>query len=194
LRSITEGEYISNAFRELCAKEGIKRELTAPHNPQDNGVAERKNRNIVGVAKAMLHDQGLPMFLWAEACNIVVFLQNRSPHKVLGRVTPEEAFTGKRPNVSHFRILGNLVYFHVPLESRKKLEPTTTKGIFVGYNEIAKAYRVYVSTLRRTLIMRDVRFEEGRAFRKSLEREQTATKDEDSRLPSRRLNHLLSQQ
>jgi transposase InsO family protein len=50
------GEYISNAFRDLCAKEGIKRELTTPHNPQQNGVDERKNRNIVGAAKATLHD------------------------------------------------------------------------------------------------------------------------------------------
>jgi transposase InsO family protein len=81
LRSDNGGEYISNAFRDLCAKEGIKRELTTPHNPQQNGVVERKNRNIVGVAKAMLHDQGLPMFLWAEACNTTVFLQNRSPQR-----------------------------------------------------------------------------------------------------------------
>jgi len=84
-RSDNGGEYISNAFRDLCAKEGIKRELTTPHNPQWNGVAERKNRNIMGAAKAMLHDQGLPMFLWVEACNTAVFLQNMSLHKVLGR-------------------------------------------------------------------------------------------------------------
>jgi len=98
---------------------------------------------------------------------------------VLNRATPEEAFTGKKPDVSHFRIFGSLVYCHVPSESRKKLEPTTVKGIFVGYNEIAKAYRVYVSTLRRTMIRRDVRFEEGRGLRKSLEREKTTTKDEE---------------
>lgn len=44
------------------------------------------------------------MFLWAEACNTVVFLQNRSPHRVLGRVTSEEAFTGKKHDVSHIKI------------------------------------------------------------------------------------------
>jgi hypothetical protein len=62
VRSDNGGEYISNAFRDLCAKEGIRRELTAPHNPQQNGVDERKNRNIVGAAKAMLHDRGCPCF------------------------------------------------------------------------------------------------------------------------------------
>jgi hypothetical protein len=111
------------------------------------------------------------MFLWVEACNTVVFIQNKCLHKVLGRATPEEAFTGKKLDVSHFRIFGRLIYCHVPSESRKKLEPMTVKGIFVVYSETTKAYRVYVPTLRRTMIRRDIRFEEGRALRKSLERE-----------------------
>ena len=96
LRSDNGGEYTSNDFKDFCAREGIKRELKVPYNPQQNGVAERKNRAIVGAARAMLHDQGLPFFLWAEACNTAVYIQNRSPHRVLGSKTPEEAFTGKK--------------------------------------------------------------------------------------------------
>ena len=61
------GEYILNEFKEFCSKEGIRRELIASHNPQQNGVAERKNRMIVSAAQAMLHDQGLSMHLWEEA-------------------------------------------------------------------------------------------------------------------------------
>ena len=60
LRSDNGGEYISGEFKEFCSKEGIQRELIATHNPQQNGVAERKNRMIVGAARAMLHAQGLP--------------------------------------------------------------------------------------------------------------------------------------
>ena len=56
LRSDNGGEYISNEFKDLRSKEGIRRELIAPHNPQQNGVAERKNRTIVGAARVMLHD------------------------------------------------------------------------------------------------------------------------------------------
>jgi transposase InsO family protein len=67
LRSDNGGEYISNEFKDFCSKEGIQRELIAPHNPQQNGVTERKNKTIVGVAGAMLHDQVLPMNLWVEA-------------------------------------------------------------------------------------------------------------------------------
>jgi hypothetical protein len=97
-------------------------------------VAERKNRAIIGAARSMLHDQGLPFFLWAEACNTAAYIQNRSPHKALGGRTPEEAFSGKKPEVGHFRIFGCLTYSHVPSEKRTKLEPTAERGILVGYD------------------------------------------------------------
>ena len=56
LRSDNGGEYISGEFKDLCRKEGIRRELIVPHNPQQNGVTKRKNKTIVGVARVMLHD------------------------------------------------------------------------------------------------------------------------------------------
>jgi hypothetical protein len=56
LRSNNGGEYTSNEFNDFCAREGIKRELTVPYNSQQNGVAERKNRAIVGAVRAMLYD------------------------------------------------------------------------------------------------------------------------------------------
>ena len=95
------GEYISNEFKVFCRKEGIRRELIVPNNPQQNEVAERKNIMIMGDAQAMLHDQGLPMHLWVEACNTVVYVKNRCLHRVIGMITLEEAFTGKKPNISH---------------------------------------------------------------------------------------------
>ena len=72
LTSENGGDYISNELKEFYAKEGIQSELTTPHNPQHNGVVERKNHNIFGVVRAMLHDQGLPLHLWASTCNIKV--------------------------------------------------------------------------------------------------------------------------
>eukprot|EP00253_Pinus_taeda_P034402 PITA_34402 len=93
LRSDNGGKYISDEFKDFCKAEGIRRELIAPHNPKQNGVVERKNRTIVGAAQAMLHDQGLPLHLWAEVCNTAVYVQNRCPHKILGMSTPEEAYS-----------------------------------------------------------------------------------------------------
>ena len=85
---------------------------------------------------------------------------------------------GKKLDMSHFYIFGNLLYYHVPSDSRKKMEPTTDKGIFMGYSEISKVTRVYIPTLMKKMIRSDVRLEEGRALRNSLEREKGATQKE----------------
>ena len=103
-----------------------------PHNPQQNGVAERKKKIIVGATRAMLHDQGRPMNLWVEACNTTIYVQKNCPHRVLGMSTLEEAFTCNKLDVYHFKIFGSFVYVHVIKNARKKLEPTAEVGIFLG--------------------------------------------------------------
>ena len=70
-------------------------------------------------------------------------MQNHCPHKILGISTPEEEFSGKRPDISHLRIFGSPVYIHVTKDARKKLELTAEVGIFVGYTETPHNYRVY---------------------------------------------------
>jgi hypothetical protein len=90
-----------------------------------------------------------------------------SPHKVVGSMTPEEAFSGKKLEVGHFWIFGCIKYSHVPCEKRKKLEPTTERGIFVGYSETSKSFHIYLPSSRKTVLRRDVKFEEDEAFRKS---------------------------
>jgi hypothetical protein len=172
LRLNNGGQYTSTEFNDFYAREGIKRELTVPYNLQHNRVVERKNKAIVGAARAMLHNQGIPLFLWTEACNTAIYLQNKSPHRVLGNKTPEEAFSVKKPKVGHFSIFECLTYSHVPSQKRTKLEPTTEKGIFVGYSETSKAFLIYIPSLRKTVVRRDVRFEENRAFRRSRDVEQ----------------------
>ena len=141
---------------EYCSAEGIKKEHTVPHTPQQNGVAEWKNRTMVGATKAMLFDQGLPLFLWVEAYRIAVYIQNRCPHTALGRKTPEEVFIGTRPDVSHIRIFNNVCYCHVHADNRKKLDPSGEKGLLVGYSEISKAYGVYIPARRWIIVSRDV--------------------------------------
>ena len=109
-------------------------------------------------ARAMLCNQGLPKFLWGEAANTAVYIQNRCPHSALESKTPEEVFSGKKPNVSHFRVFGCPVYFRVPKEKRSKLNDFGKKGMFVGYSETSKAYRVYVLGQREVEICHDVTF------------------------------------
>ena len=95
------------------------------------------------VARAMLHDQDLPMHLWAEAARIIVYVQNHTPHRVLENKTLEEVFSDKKPKVNHLRILSCPVHIHIPKEKRTKLDPSGKKGIFVVYSKSSKAYRIY---------------------------------------------------
>ena len=74
--------------------------------------------------------------------------------------TPEEAFTGKKPDVSHFKIFGSFVYVHVTKDARKKLEPTVEIGIFVGYTDTPCYYRVYFQNRRMTVVRQDIKFDE----------------------------------
>jgi hypothetical protein len=166
-KSNNGGEFTSNEFKALCGEAGIKRELSTSYNPQQNGVAERKNRTIMEAVKAMLHDQNLLKHLWAEAARNAVYVQNRTPHHVLGSKTLEEMFTGEKPEVSDLRIFGFPVYMHVPKDKRSKLDPSGKKGIFVGYSETLKAYRVYIPGHKQVEIRRDVTFDEDAAFNNS---------------------------
>ena len=93
-------------------------------------------------ARAMLHDQDIPMHLWAEAARTTVYVHNRTPHRVLENKAPEEVFSEKKLEVSHLRIFNCPVYIHIPKEKRTKLDPLGMKGIFVGYSKSSKAYRI----------------------------------------------------
>jgi hypothetical protein len=117
--------------------------------------------------KTMIHDQDLPMCLWVEVAMAVVYVQNRLSHNTLGFKTPEEMFTEKKLEVSHLKIFGCLVFIHIPKEKRNKLEPSGKKGIFVGYCEVSKAFRIYIPGHHHIEINRDVTFDEEATLKKS---------------------------
>jgi hypothetical protein len=159
IRSNNGGEYTSKELVSFCKEVGIRRELIFPHNPQQNGVVERKHRTIEESVKEMMNDQNLSMFLWGEETMTVVYIQNRSPHRILKNMTPEEAFSRKKPSVEHLRIFGCLIYIHVPKDNKNNLEPSGKKGIFVGYSESSKSYKICVPGQKKVEISRDVTFD-----------------------------------
>ena len=88
LHSDQGGEYKSWDFNKYCKDNGIVQQFTVPHTPQQNGVAERKNRALVECARSMMKGKNLSNVFWAEAINTVVYLKNRSPTRCLDGVTP----------------------------------------------------------------------------------------------------------
>lgn len=82
--------------------------------------------------RVVLYDQNMPCYLWAKACSITMYIQNKVPHKVLCKMTIEEAFTRKKPDVSHFRIFGSLTHYHIRGDTCYKLDQTTERRYLWG--------------------------------------------------------------
>ena len=113
----------------------------------------------------------------------MVFLQNHCPHWILGMSTLEEAFTGKKPDVSYFKFFGSSLYVHVRKDARKKIEPTTKIGIFLGYTDTPHNYWVYFPNITMTIVIQDIKFDEEKSMRLSLERELDLHADEELLVP-----------
>jgi hypothetical protein len=114
----------------------------------------------------MIHDQDNSMCLWEEVAMAVVYIQNQLSHNTLGFKTPEEMFTGKKPEVSHLKIFDCPIFIHILKEKRNKLEPSGKKGIFVGYYEVSKAFRIYILGHRHIEINKDVTFDDEATLNK----------------------------
>ncbi len=154
------GEYFSNEFSEYLKEHGIQRKYSCSYSPQQNGVAERKNKHIVKITRAMLNEKNLLNYFWAKAVTTAIYIMNRTPTTAIHGVTPEEKFTGKKPDVSHLRVFGCIAYVHVPNEKRSKLNPKVKKCIFIGYSSKQKGYKCFNPSIQKLQVNRDVVFDE----------------------------------
>lgn len=158
LQSDNGKEYENKNFNSLLEQHGILRRLTAPYNPQQNGVSERRNRTLMETARCLLIQSGLPSVFWAEAVNTANYIRNRSPSTKLNGKTPFEAWYGKAPDVTDFKRFGCDVFVMNRKPGRSKLEPKSRKGIFVGYSQESKAYRIWIPEEKKIEVSRDVKF------------------------------------
>ena len=137
---------------------GIQYEPTAPYNPHQNGVAERGFRTHFDRVRSILHAAGMPQQFWGEALAYAVYTKNRLPTKAVDGMTPIEAWTGTKPNISHLRPFGCLAYHHKEPKGRK-LEYKSEKCRFVGYGA-SNQYRLWSIESRKIIISAHTRFDE----------------------------------
>ncbi|CAL2228256.1 unnamed protein product [Prunus armeniaca] len=161
LRTDRGGEYCSKEFDAFCKEKGIKRQLTTAYTPQQNGVSERKNRTILNMVRSLLVKGRIPKKFWPEAVLWSVHILNRSPTFSVKNMTPQEAWSGLKPAVDHFRVFGCIAYAHIPDEKRKKLDDKSEKCVFLGVSEVSKAYKLYNPVTKKIVVSRDVIFDEN---------------------------------
>ena len=164
LRTDRGGEFTSIEFNSFCKTSGISRQLTAAYTPQQNGIAERKNRTIMNSTRSMLVDRKVPKEFWPEAVNWTVYLLNRSPTVVVHDKTPEEVWKNQVPSIEHLKVFGWVGYVHIADQKRKKLDNKSEKCVHLGVSKESKAYRMYNPITKRIVISRDVTFVEDEGW------------------------------
>ncbi|GKB79681.1 putative ribonuclease H-like domain-containing protein [Tanacetum coccineum] len=141
-------EFKNREMNQFCEKKGILRQYSVARTPQQNGVAERRNRTLIEAARTMLADSKLPTTFWAEAVNTACYVQNRvlvvKPHNK----TPYEIFHGRTPTLSFMRPFGCPVTILNTIDHLGKFDGKANEGFFVGYSLNSKAFRVFNNRTR----------------------------------------------
>ena len=161
---------IDNARENLSLGENLRKtfgiaiEPTTAYTHEQVGVAERYNRTLVTRIRAMLLGAGLPRILWGEAAHTACYLGNRIPKKYDDQLsTPEERWSNQKPSLDHIRIFGCVAYAHLTKEQRRdKIDPTSIRGILVGYTPTSRQYRIYNPENRTVKRYSTIRFDETR--------------------------------
>ncbi|KAG2953580.1 hypothetical protein PC118_g24944 [Phytophthora cactorum] len=109
----------------------------------------------------MLHHAKLDKCFWAEAAMTAIYVKNRLPSPKIEHKTPFEIVYKSKPSVKHMRVFGCRTYILTPKEKRLKWDPKARAGIFLGYEEVSKAYRLYDIEAGQVVISRDVNFDES---------------------------------
>ncbi|KAL2251279.1 UNVERIFIED_CONTAM: Retrovirus-related Pol polyprotein from transposon TNT 1-94 [Sesamum indicum] len=172
-RSDRGGEFTTNKFKAFCKEHDIYRPMTTPYSPQQNGVAERKNRTILNMVRSMLESKNMPNKYWVEAVSCAVYLMNRCHTKSIRGITPQEAWSVYKPSVSHLRVFGSIAYMHIPNVKRTKLDNKSEKYLFIGYDQSSKGYKLHKPITGNIVISRDVEFDEEGVWEWSTSKRET---------------------
>ena len=165
LRSDNGGEYNSFELKHFLEEQGIVHQTTCPDTPQQNGVAERKNRHLLEVVRASLFEANMPSSYWGEALTSAVYLINRTPSCSIDFQTPHQALNKcvNAPSVPNLQphVFGCVVFVHLHKHQRHKLAPQALKCVFVGYAMYQKGYRCYHLPIEQMFVTMDVNFHEN---------------------------------
>ena len=149
LRTDNALEFVQTSLRTFCADRGIIHQTTCPHTSQQNGVAERKHRQLVDITRTLLIEMHVLSYLWSDALMTATYLQNRLPSAPLGGAIPLHRL---QPTSSLFslppRVFGCVAFVQDHSPSLSKLAPRALKGVFVGYSMTQKGYQVYFPNTR----------------------------------------------
>ncbi|WMV25609.1 hypothetical protein MTR67_018994 [Solanum verrucosum] len=151
--------------------QGIIHQTSCPYTPQQNGVAERKNRHLIETVRTLLIESHVPLRFWGDAVLSSCYLINRMPsssiqNQVLHSILYPQSHLYSIPP----RVFGSTCFVHNLAPGKDKLTPRALKCVFLGYSRVQKGYRCYSHDLRRYLMSADVTFFESQPYYTSSDR------------------------
>jgi hypothetical protein len=153
-------EFLNHSMATWCQAHGIEHQHTLPDSPQQNGIAERRNRTLLNMVRCMLTFSKAPQSFWGFALLYASHILNCLPTSTLKGITPAEAWSGNKPDVSNIRIFGSTAYVLIPKEHRTKVAPKARTCVLLGLNPSAVGYLLYDPVTRTELHSQDVQFDE----------------------------------
>jgi transposase InsO family protein len=166
VRSDNGGEYLSSSLGTFFRAHGIIHQTTCVDTPQQNGVAERKNRHLLEVTRSLMIDMHVPKSYWGDALLTAAYLINRMPSRVLEFKTPLEVLSppfSTSKGVSP-KVFGCVCFVHIHGQTLGKLDPRALKCVFVGYSPTQKGYKCYHPHSRKRFVSMDVTFFESQPY------------------------------
>jgi len=160
IRTDNGKEYMNNDFVAYLSSHGIIHQTTCPNTPSQNGVAERKNRHLLEVARSLMFQMNVPKYLWSEAVLTAAYLINRMPSRILDMKSPAELLLGQREFKVPPKIFGCVCFVRDHRPSVGKLDPRAIKCVFVGYSSAQKGYKCWDPIGKKLFVSMDVTFRE----------------------------------
>ncbi|KAK1617707.1 hypothetical protein QYE76_023224, partial [Lolium multiflorum] len=157
----TEVQRQHNTLNDFLSDEGIRHQYSAAYTPQQNGVAERKNRTLMDMARSMMAEYKSRYNFWAEAISTACHSSNRLYLRKGLNKTPYEILTGNKPNISYFKVFGCKCFYQIKGVRLSKFAPKALEGIFVGYGAESHTYRVFDVSSGIIIESCSVKFEEN---------------------------------
>jgi transposase InsO family protein len=160
IRSDNGTKFKNSQIVGFLEEEGIKHEFSSPYTPQQNGVVERKNRTLLDMARTMLDEYKTPDRFWVEAIITASYSINRLYlHRILKK-TSYELLTGKKPNVSYFRVFRSKCFILIKRGRNSKFAPKAVQDFLLGYDSNTRAYRVFNKSTGLVEVSCDIVFDE----------------------------------
>nr|GEW87324.1 hypothetical protein [Tanacetum cinerariifolium] len=166
IRCDNGGEFRNKEMNDFCSHKGIKREFSNARTPQQNGVAERRNRTRIEATRTMLANTKLSVTFWAEAVNTSCYVQNRVLVNKSQNKTPYELFNSRTPTIGFLKSFGCHVMILNTLENLGKFKAKQDEGYFIGYSMSNKTFRIFNKRTKKVEENLHVKFLENKAIEK----------------------------